>query len=181
LAISVKSFRLVSARLIPLRRSAKRALVVPALCILAGCGGASATKQQPQTVQGPGYRFAAPAGWSVARKGSAASASRGSELVQVTTFPLVKPYRSELFDAVAGELRTRMQQVAQQSGGSVSGGSTVTAAGIRSHAYAVQVGDHVDEYTFVLRGRREYLLLCRRKQSSHDDFCAQLVRTFALA
>lgn len=109
------------------------------------------------------------------------SASQDSELVQVATFPLVKPYRAALFGRVAGELRSRMQQVAQQSGGSVTGDTTVTAAGIRSHAYDVAVGDHVDEYTFVLRGKREYLLLCRRKASSSGDACDQLVRTFELA
>jgi hypothetical protein len=136
---------------------------------------------QSQTVRGPGYRFAAPAGWSVARKSAMTTASRDSELVQVATFPLVKPYTPSLFDAVAGELQARMRQVARQSGGAVSAGVTVTAAGIRSHAYDVDVGDHVDEYTFVLRGKREYLLLCRRKKSSHDDFCSRLVRTFVLA
>jgi hypothetical protein len=45
--------------------------------------------------------------------------------------------------------------------------------------YTVTVGDHVDEYTFVLRGRREYQLLCRRKASNGDDACRQLLTSFA--
>ena len=106
------------------------------------------------------------------------SASRGGELVQVATFSLLKPYTADLFAPVEKELRARMRQVAAQSGGTVSGSTTVTAGGIRSHAYEVTVGDHVDEYTFVLRGRREYQLLCRRAKSSGADACKQLVRTF---
>ena len=51
--------------------------------------------------------------------------------------------------------------------------------GVRSHSYTVTVGDHVDEYTFVLRGRREYQLLCRRKASHGDDACRQLLTSFA--
>jgi hypothetical protein len=74
-----------------------------------------------------------------------------------------------------------MRQVAAQTGGTVSGGSVVTAGGIRSHSYQVAVGDRVDQYTFVLRGRREFQLLCRRPKSGGDDVCAQLLRTFAPA
>jgi hypothetical protein len=71
--------------------------------------------------------------------------------------------------------------VAQQSGGKVAGHSVVTAAGIRSHVYDVEVGDHVDEYTFVLRGKREYQLLCRRKASHDTSFCDELVSSFGVA
>ncbi|HZT91959.1 MAG TPA: hypothetical protein VFA05_07970 [Gaiellaceae bacterium] len=155
--------------------------MLPALLVLAGCGGGGGAKTPAQTVRGPGYRFAAPAGWKVARTATATAAARDSELVQVSTFPLVRAYSDALFAAVSSELQARMRQVARQSGGSVTGRFAVTAAGIRSHAYDVDVGDHVDEYTFVLRGKREYLLLCRRKKSSRAGFCTQLVRTFALA
>jgi hypothetical protein len=106
------------------------------------------------------------------------SASNDGELVQVATFALLKPYTPELFDRVERELRLRMRQVASQTGGTVSGTSTVTAGGIRSHAYEVSAGDHVDEYTFVLQVKREYQLLCRRRTSSGSDVCDQLVKTF---
>ena len=44
----------------------------------------------------------------------------------------------------------------------------------------VTAGDQVDEYTFVLSGKREYLLLCRRTSSSTaSKFCGQLVTSFA--
>jgi hypothetical protein len=109
------------------------------------------------------------------------TASSGSELVQVATFPLAKPYSVALFPTVRKELATRMAQVAKESGGTITGRSVATPAGIKSNVYEVRVGDHVDEYVFVLRGKREYQLLCRRKASSSEDFCAKLVSSFALS
>ena len=109
------------------------------------------------------------------------SASRDGSLVQVATFSLLKPYTPDLFDRVEKELRARMRQVASQTGGTVSSGATVTAGGIRSHSYDVTVGNHVDEYTFVLRGKREYQLLCRRRSSSGGAFCSRLITSFAPA
>ena len=108
------------------------------------------------------------------------SASRDTQLVQVATFPLLKPYRAELFDDVARELQVRMREIAGQTNGTLAGARTVQADGIRSHAYDVNVGDHVDEYTFVLRGMREYQLLCRRKSSAADDTCRALITSFRL-
>ena len=153
----------------------KQTLLLSAL-ILAGCGGSSAPKAQ--VVAGTGFRFEAPAGWKVERTPRRVSATHDSELVQVATFPLLKPYRPALFVRVAKELVTRMDQVAKQVDGTVSGSRTVTAAGIRSHSYDVRVGDHVDQYTFVLRGMREYLLLCRRRSSSSGAACRQLIAGF---
>ncbi len=74
-----------------------------------------------------------------------------------------------------------MQQIAQQTGGSISGSSTVTAGGIRAHSYEVKAGEYVDDYTFVLRGMREFQLLCRRAASSGDDACKGLLTSFAAA
>ncbi len=149
-----------------------------ALLILAGCGGSGATNAQ--FVSGPGFRFTAPGGWKVVHAQRQVSATHGSDLVQVATFPLLKPYSAALFQPVAKELTARMSQVAQQSHGTVSGTSTVTAGGIRSHSYTVRVGDHVDEYTFVLRGMREVQLLCRRDAKSSDAACKQLIAGLVL-
>jgi hypothetical protein len=175
------SFRLVTARLIPGAFRAKQALVALTVIILAGCGGSGAPKEQWTAVSGDGFRFQAPTGWRVVGGKARTGAVHDSELVQVATFPLVKPYTDALFDRVARELDVRMKAVAGETGGSVTGSSTVTAGGIRSHAYDVTVGDHVDQYTFVLRGKREYQLLCRRKSSSKDDFCRQLLASFVPA
>jgi hypothetical protein len=73
-----------------------------------------------------------------------------------------------------------MGQVAQQVHGTVSGTRAVTAGGIRSHSYDVQVGNHVDEYTFVLRGLHELQLLCRRTASGSDSACKRLIASFKL-
>jgi hypothetical protein len=175
-----ESFRLVTARLIPRVLRCKQAVLL-ATVILAGCGGSSASKPQSswQTVRGTGFTFQAPAGWNLARAKSRVSATHGSELVQVATFALQKPYDEKLFGRVAAELSSRMQQIASQTGGKLSSQRTVTADGVRSHAYDVTAGNQVDEYTFVLSGRREYLLLCRRQTSDAAGFCARLVKSFA--
>jgi hypothetical protein len=159
------SFRVVPGRLLP-------ALLVGAT-IFAGCGGSGAG-EQAQTVNGRGFRFDAPAGWTV-------RASKGGDLVQVVTFSLLKPYNPALFGRVERELHLRMQEIAAQSRGTVSGSSTVTAGGIRSHSYQVTAGDHLDEYTFVLQGKREFQLLCRRAKSSDGRACDRLVTSFAPA
>jgi hypothetical protein len=174
------SFRFVTSRLIPRPRRCKQALVV-AVLILAGCGGSSEPKAKSEPVKGNGFRFQAPAGWKVAAIPGGTAASRDSEMVQVAAFPLVRAYDPALFDKVASELAVRMQGIAQQTGGTVSTPETVTAGGIRSHSYRVKVGDHVDQYTFVLRGKREYQLLCRRRSSSSDAFCAELIKSFSPA
>jgi hypothetical protein len=154
-------------------------LLLPTL-ILAGCGGSGAKQPSYQDVRGPGFRFQAPVGWVVKTQGAMTTATSDSELVQVATFPLAKAYSSALFAKVESELTTRMAQVAKTSGGTISGHSVATAGGIRSHLYDVKVGDHVDRYVFVLRGKREYQLLCRRKASASETFCEQLVSSFSL-
>src|SRR5690242_785028 len=149
-----------------------------AASILTGCGGSSAAKAPDQTVSGPGFTFRAPAGWQLTVDKRRATASHDDQPLQVAAFPLLKPYSDALFSKVALELRARMRQLAGQTGGVVSGSSTVTAGGIRSHSYEVAAGDHVDQYTFVLRGMREFQLLCRRKSSSEADACRQLITSF---
>jgi hypothetical protein len=146
---------------------------------LAGCGN-STKAAKSQLVIGPGFRFSAPAGWRVTQAAGRASAARDAELVQVVAFKLVKPYRDSLFDKVTTELDARMATIVQETGGQLDGSSTVSPAGIRSHSYRVVAADHVDEYTFVLRRAKEYLLLCRRNESSSTSFCAQLVQSFAI-
>jgi hypothetical protein len=153
-----------------------------ATLILSACGGSGANKAQTDwtTLAGAGFRFQAPSGWKGTAHSKVAQAAKDGELVQVSTFPLAKPYTAALFTEVERELRARMQTVARQVGGKVTGERTVTAAGIRSHAYDLTAADHVDEYTFVLRGKREYLLLCRRKMDGDRSFCERLVTSFAL-
>jgi len=150
------------------------------LLILAGCGGSGEPKAQWQPVKGPTFRFEAPKDWEVHTDRRMTVASRDSELVQVATFPLVHAYTPVLFTRVESELASRMAGVARKTGGKVVDHSVVTAGGIRSHRYDVRVGDHVDEYTFVLRGKREYQLLCRRLETTDGAFCDRLVSSLSL-
>jgi hypothetical protein len=174
LAIVAESFRLVTARLIPRPCRYKQALLL-ALLILAGCGGSGAPKAGPasQIVRGAGFHFRAPASWAV--KGS--TASSGSQRVEVATFALVHAYADGLFTRVQRELDGRMAAVAKQTGGSVVAHRVVSASGIRSHSYDVRVGDHTDTYTFVLRGKREFQLLC----SADKAVCHELVTSFGVS
>jgi hypothetical protein len=178
----VESFRLVTARLIPRGLRCKQTLLRAALILAAlglpACGGSTAAKGW-QTVAGTGFTFQAPAGWKVEHAKSRVTAIHGSELVQVATFPLLKTYDATLFDRVATELRSRMLDIARQTGGKPTGRRTVTADGVRSHAYEVTAGARIDEYTFVLSGKREYQLLCRRTSADGSAFCARLVQSFA--
>ena len=153
-------------------------MLLVAVLILAGCGGSGAPKAQSQLVKGRTFRFEAPRGWQITRSARGATASRDSELVQVATFPLVRAYRPVLFDRVATELALRMKTIARQTAGQVEAVKTVTAGGVKSHQFDVKVDGHVDEYTFVLIGKREYQLLCRAKTSSDDAFCSRLLTSF---
>src|SRR5258708_30981500 len=168
----VGSFRFVTARLIPQITRCKQALLF-ATVILAGCGGSGAARSntQWQTVAAAGLTFQAPAGWKVEHAKSRVSATHGSELVQVSTFPLTKRYDKKLFVPVATELRTRMEEIARQTGGKLGAGSSVTADGVRSHVYDVTVGSQVDEFTFVISRQPEYLLLGPPPSSGAQAFC----------
>jgi hypothetical protein len=97
----------------------------------------------------------------------------------VATFPLLHRYDDSLFDKVRPELDSRMQAVAKQAGGSVTGSSTVTVDGVRAHSYQVTTGTDLLEYTFVLRGMREHELLCRRPASAGNDACKLLLTSFS--
>ena len=130
---------------------------------------------------GPGFSFEAPGGWQVVRSGQRVSAGSGSSLVQVARFRLLKPYSAALFDRVEKELRVRMAAVAAQTSGRLAGSRVVTAGGVRSHSYDVEAGGRVDQYTFVLRGMREYQLLCRRSSSDDDANCRLLLSSFRIA
>ena len=152
------------------------------MLILSACGGSAEPKAQSawQTVRGPGFSFEAPKGWKVATATKRTTATHGADLVQVAAYPLVKPYTDALFGKVEVELRARMDDLARQNGEQVRAAKTVTANGARAHMFELGDGDHVDEYTFVLQGKREYLLLCRRPDGKQTDYCARLLTSFAV-
>ena len=148
------------------------------MLILAGCGGSSEPKVQTQVVRGHGFSFSAPAGWHIQHSSQGSAASQGSELVQVSTFPLVRRYTASLFARVAHELDLRMKTIAQETGGKVTGRQTVTAGG-REVAPLRRDGRRPRRPVHVRADRkREYQLLCRYRTSSTDAFCSDLLTSF---
>jgi hypothetical protein len=169
-----RSFPLV-ARLLTRRQ----ALLLCVLPILAGCGsGGHPNEPANRAVAGPGFRFMVPDAWKVTHTRNGVTVADDGRLVEVSTFPLARRYDDGLFTAVEKELKARMATLAEESGGTVRPGKPVTVAAIRSHSYRVDGGGMVDEYVFVLRGKREYQLLCRRKSSDSDDHCKLLLTSF---
>jgi hypothetical protein len=150
---------------------AKQLLV---LCvILSGCGGSGGGKWQE--VQSGELRFDAPTGWAV----SGASATDGPvSRVEVMTFRLLRPYDPSRRSAVARELDGVAGRLAKELEGRVGAGDWIAVGGLDARSYTVDFGDKVEAITFVLDGRTEYQLLCRRASATPDDACRRLVETF---
>jgi hypothetical protein len=152
--------------------------VVP-LVILAGCGGSTSAKTQ--TVRGDGFSYTAPADWTVVRKGPSVAAVNGDvDRVEVVRFTLEKPYKVALFAAAAKELDGVAGRLAGQLSGKVASSSTSEVGGRKARSYTIDYGGKTQELAFVLAGRNEFQLLCRRDASAANDSCAQLFSTFAL-
>src|SRR5437763_3576882 len=109
-----RSFRLVTARLIPRPCRCKQTLLLAAL-ILTGCGGSGEHKVQWRAVDAGAYRFRAPLAWRLTVAKERTTAKDGASFVQVSTFPLVRRYSDALFAKVQSELAIRMAAVAQPS------------------------------------------------------------------
>ncbi len=154
-----------------------------AALILAGCGGSGRSDRQ-QTVGGAGFRFQAPAAWTVAKAGAsvAASPAPGSvDRVEVLRFKLEKPYRVALFAATVRELDGVVARLAGQLSGRVASRTTVQLAGRKSRSYRVVYGPgKSQEIAFVLQGQTEYEVLCRRPSSQSDATCKAFFSSFAL-
>jgi hypothetical protein len=171
----------------PVRWSAKPVLFVSLVIllgsvILTGCGGSGSSEPSTQTVQGSGYRFDAPAGWLVTHeKGQSSAASGNVNLIEVRTFTLARPYEDARFRVAARELDGVIARIAAQLDGQVTSRRTVRVDGRRSRSYVIRYDGKTQEITFVLRGRQEHQLLCRRLASGDDRACKGLLSTFALS
>jgi hypothetical protein len=177
------SFRWVGRPFVPSRNPRKRAAFALSLLVLAGCGGGGGAPAV-QVLHGTGYRFSAPADWAVVRSGRALQASKGLQLVSVTRYPLLRAYKSELWPSVVSELDRAAAQLAQQQNGEVRESRTVTLAGRRARRYDIDYARDgtalVERIAFVLRGKTEYLLLCRYERGGETDACDRLLATFRL-
>jgi hypothetical protein len=134
------------------------------------------------TVRGDGFTFGAPSGWTVVRAGSSTAASDGPvNRIEVSTFTLEKPYRTALFAAVTRELDHVAAGLAVQLSGKVAARSTIEIDGRRARLYRIDYGPgKTEEIAFVLEGKTEYELLCRRPSSGTDSACSGLRATFAV-
>jgi hypothetical protein len=155
------------------------------VCALAACGGGGGgSHPASRAIRGNGFVFQAPYSWHVKLRGNEVVASPkpiSTELVSVSVFPLLHPYTPALFGAVRRELDAEARQLAKQQGGSVQSSAAALIAGIRSHQYELGYpigGQDVHErISFVLRGMREFELLCRWS-GSEPTACTQLEQTF---
>jgi hypothetical protein len=152
--------------------------------LAAGCGGAGKAPAE-RLVRGSGYSFSAPTTWQVVRSGREVQASKGVALVSVTRYPLLRAYRSTLFDHVRPELDRAAAGLATQQQGKVAESHTVTISGRLSRSYDIDYAHNgkqlVERLAFVLRGKTEYLLLCRYVRGGDTGACDRLVATFTLA
>ena len=173
------SFPSLATRSFPGPKAGKQALVVAvAVSFLAACGG-SATKYS--VVEGRGYSFEAPVGWTLVRTPRALGMQNGSvDLVQVTRLPLARRYRPGLFQAVVPELDRTASALAGDAGATLTRRETTTVLGERVRQYELAFPGHVEELTFVLRAKSNYQLLCRREDGASDAACMRLVESFRI-
>jgi len=140
-------------------------LLGAAVALLAGCGGGSTTKSAQlsgQTVKGNDFSFQAPDDWTTKATATSAAASQNDDtLVSVTVLPLLKPYKPALFKRVVAELDRVAKALAAKLHGELTSSRSIEAGGGRAREYEIAHGDLVDRITFVLRGKREYYVLCR--------------------
>jgi hypothetical protein len=153
--------------------------------VAAGCGGGKEALQH--VVRGTGYTFEAPAAWTIVRSGRQVQAAEGGKslaLIAVSRFPLLRRAGEELGPKVVKELDRVATGVAAQQHGSISTSETTELAGRQARrydiAYEARGRQLVERLAFVLRGKTEYLLLCRFEQSGDTEPCDQLLRSFRL-
>jgi len=104
--------------------------------------------------------------------------------VSVERFPLLRAYRPQLWAKVRPELDAAAAAIAKQQSGTVGNSGTGTIAGERARRYDVAY-EHdgkqlVERIAFVLRGKTEYLLLCRYERGGETRACDRLLATFRL-
>ena len=174
-------------RFVPRANPCKQALL-GAVLLVSGCGGGGKSERPPQVVRGTGYRFEAPAGWTIVRSGRQVQAAEGGKslaLVAVSRFPLLRAAKEELSAKVVKELDRVATGVAAQQHGSISSSETTGLSGVQARrydiAYEARGKQLVERLVFVLRGKTEYLLLCRYEQGGDTGPCSELLRTFRLA
>jgi len=186
LAIRRTSFPWVPGRFLPCGNPCKL-LALCTVVAITGCGGGGKEQQAAQVVRGAGYRFEAPAGWTIVRSGRQVQAAEGGDslaLVAVSRFPLLRRAADELSPKVISELDKVAEGVAGQQHGTISGKETTEIGGRQARRYDVDYESRgkklVERLAFVLREKTEYLLLCRYERDGDTSPCDELFPTFTL-
>jgi hypothetical protein len=170
------SFPSLASRSFPSREAPKLlAAAVAVTAIVAGCGGSGTDYR---LVEGNGYSFEAPVGWTLVRTPRTLGMQHGDvDLVQVTRLPLVRAYTPALFERVVPELDRVARELGQGQGAQVTG-RTIRVLGQPARQYDLSFSGRVEQLTFVLRGKTNYQLLCRREDGADDAPCRRLVSSF---
>jgi hypothetical protein len=152
--------------------------------VLAGCGGGSGDHAEKR-VRGTGYAFSAPAEWQVSRRPMEVRLEDGTDLLSVRRYALQRDFEPQLWAEVVPELDRAAEQVAVQQNGTVTERRTIRIAGRDARHYEVDY-EHdgkalTEELGFVLRGKSEYLLLCRYERGGDSGACERLLATFTLS
>ena len=136
-------------------------------------------------MRGTGFEFSAPVGWSLSRGAREVRLTKGLAVLSVTRFPLLRAYRPALWDHVLPELDRTAAAIAGQQNGTVRDPRNVTISGRRARRYDIAYQREgkqlVERIGFVLRGKTEYLLLCRYTSGGGTEPCDRLLATFRLA
>jgi hypothetical protein len=187
LAIRRTSFPWVPGRFVPCGNPCKL-VVLCAVVATTGCGGGGNQQRAVQVVRGTGFRFEAPAGWTIVRSGRQVQAAEGRSspaLIAVSRFPLLRRAADELGPKVIAELDKVAEGVASQQHGAISAKETTEVAGRQARRYDVDYESRgrklVERLGFVLRGKTEYLLLCRFERDGDTSACDGLFGTFSLS
>ena len=135
-------------------------------------------------VTGTGYAFSAPADWTLVRMQRTVQLSHGIQLVSVTRFPLLKPYRPELWPKVIPEIDRSAAALASGQKGTVTVRATTMIAGRQARRYDIAYESDgkklIERVAFVLRAKTEYELLCRFERGESAAACDTLFRSFRL-
>ena len=116
------------------------------------------------------------------RTANAVSAADGPvNRLEVLSFILEKSYTPALFAAASRELDGDAARLASELSGHLAARSTTEVTGRKARSYRIDYGDgKTQQIVFLLDGKNEFELLCRRRSSATASECAQLFSSFTL-